>query len=112
MAAGGQEPAMRIFNRATLRKWQAAHADARAALQAWFKVAQAAQWASLHDVRRQYPSADQVDCCLVFDIRGNHYRLICRVAYATKDHGGALYLKHFLTHAQYDTNAWKKDCEE
>ena len=101
---------MRIFNSSTIRRWQAQHAAARVALQAWHKVASAAHWTSLHDVRRHYPAADQVDCCLVFNLSGNDYRLICRVAYGSKDHGGALYLKHFLTHAEYDRNAWRKDC--
>jgi mRNA interferase HigB len=102
---------LRIFNLSTVRQWQEDHADARDALQAWFKTATSAHWTSLHSVRRQYAAADQVDCCLVFNIRGNDYRLICRVAYGDKSHGGALYLKHFLTHAEYDRDAWKKDCQ-
>jgi mRNA-degrading endonuclease HigB of HigAB toxin-antitoxin module len=52
----------------------------------------------------------QVDCCLVFNIRGNHYRLICRVSYANPWTSGTFYLKHFLTHAEYDEDRWKKDC--
>jgi mRNA-degrading endonuclease HigB of HigAB toxin-antitoxin module len=36
----------------------------------------------LHEVRREYPSADQVDGVLIFDVRGEHYRLIATANYA------------------------------
>jgi mRNA-degrading endonuclease HigB of HigAB toxin-antitoxin module len=64
----------------------------------------------LLDVRRAYPAADQVDCCLVFDARGNRYRLICRVTYANQWQRGTLLVKHFLSHAEYEGNRWRKDC--
>lgn len=103
---------MRIFNRSTIRKWQRDHANTAGALEEWFQVAKAAKWQSLADVRQVYNSADQVDCCLVFNIRGNQFRLIARVSYASKDRDGALWLKHFLPHADYDKDTWKKDCQE
>lgn len=102
---------MRTFNVSTIRRWQARHAEARESLRSWYQVARSAQWRSLADVRQQYASADQVGSCLVFNIKGNQYRLICGVLYASSDHGGFLYLKHFLTHAEYDKRAWKEDCQ-
>jgi len=38
----------------------------------------------------------------VFNIRGNNYRLICGVAYANRWVKGTLFVKLFLTHAEYD----------
>jgi mRNA interferase HigB len=87
------------------------HPDAAAWLNAWWARASHARWASLHDVRADYPGADQVICCLVFNARGNRYRLICRVTYADTWSRGTLLVKHFLTHAEYNQEQWKKDCQ-
>ncbi len=57
------------------------------------------------EMLKTYASADQVGSCLVFNIRGNG--LICRVAYANQCVKGTLFVKHFLTHAEYDKDAWK-----
>ena len=57
-----------------------------------------------------YPSADQVGGCLVFDACGNRYRLIVGVVYADETKGGTLFVKQFLTHAQYDKGKWKESC--
>jgi len=48
-------------------------------------------------------------CCLVFNARGNNYRLICRVKWPSNGMRGALFIKHFLTHAEYDRGNWKAD---
>ena len=58
------------------------------------------------DIERRKPSL-----ILVFNIRGNNYRLICGVAYANHWVKGTLFVKHFLPHAEYDKDAWKRDCE-
>ena len=86
------------------------HPDAESWLNAWWKVARREQWVSLRHVRETYPHSDQVGSCLVFDVRGNTYRFVVGVRYATRGRGGTLFVKHFLTHAEYDTNDWKKDC--
>lgn len=101
---------MRVFNRSTIRRWQAAYPDAARALEDWFRTVVGSHWKSLDEVRITYPSADQVNRCLIFNIRGNNYRLIARVAYASDDFDGALWLQHFLTHARYDKGEWRKDC--
>ena len=86
------------------------HADAKSWLNAWWKVAKKEQWTSLHDVREVYPAADQVGGCLIFNACGNSYRLIVGVVYADETKGGTLFVKHFLTHAEYDKDNWKGDC--
>ena len=66
---------------------------------------------SAEHVRVPYPATDQVGRCLVFNVRGKTYRFIVGVRYATDDHGGTLFVKHFLTHAEYNKEAWKRECE-
>jgi mRNA interferase HigB len=69
----------------------------------------AAVWKSLVDTRKTFPHADQVTVAsnrtvTVFNIGGNNYRLITAIHYNTK----IVYILRFLTHAQYDKDAWKK----
>ncbi len=102
---------MNIIARRTLNRWTQQHPDAMAIVESWYRVAIKARWENLHDVRQTYASVDQVGSCLVFNIKGNRYRLICGVMYATNAKNGTLFLKHFLTHAEYDKTMWKKDCQ-
>jgi len=48
------------------------------------EVAGEAHWENFNEVLRTYASANQVGSCLVFNVRGNNYRLICGVAYANR----------------------------
>jgi mRNA interferase HigB len=100
-----------IISRPAIRRAQLAHPDAAEWLESWWQVAKAAQWQNLSDVRVPYPATDQVGGCLVFNVRGKRYRFIVGVRYAASDRGGTLFVKHFLTHAEYNNDAWKKDCE-
>jgi mRNA interferase HigB len=72
-------------------------------LRAWYKIASKADWRSFADVRQTYSSADYVDPFTVFNIRGNHYRLIVKIEY--KKH--LVFIKHVLTHKEYDKGSWK-----
>jgi mRNA interferase HigB len=78
--------------------------DVAAETRAWFKVARAAHWLSLEDVRQIFRDADQVGAALIFNIRGNRYRLIVTEVFAKQ----RLYVKALLTHKEYDRGEWKK----
>ena len=101
---------MNIIATRTNRQHQDDHPDAASALTAWLGVAGKANWGKFNEVLLTYSSADQVGSCLVFNIRGNNYRLICGVCYANQWVNGTLFVKHFLTHAEYDKDNWKRDC--
>src|SRR6266700_2160719 len=64
---------------------------------AWYKTARSGRWEKLEDVRKEYPSVDQVGNVLIFDIRHNRYRLIARVTFEKQK----LYVKALLTHKEY-----------
>ena len=76
----------------------------KSALQVWFDTAVEAEWRNLEDVRKTFPSADMVGDLAIFNIRGNNYRLIARMVFQYK----RIYIKEFLTHAEYDKGGWKK----
>lgn len=73
--------------------------DSEQALKAWYAEATRASWASPQDIKNQYRNASVVgNNRVVFNIKGNDYRLIVAVACDF----GALYVKFIGTHKQYD----------
>ena len=95
---------MNVISKQILLQKTAKHADALAAIQTWFEFARKAKWRSLEDIRKDYPATDMVGPLAIFNVKGNHYRLIVYVSFRHQ----RLYVKEFLTHAEYDKGAWKK----
>ena len=101
---------MHVISRPAINAAIVRYPGAAAWLQQWWRRATKTRWESLHDVQTVYPKADQVGQCLIFNACGNHYRLIVGVKYADQSQRGTLWVKHFLTHAEYDKGKWKGDC--
>ena len=90
---------MRIIARKTLVEFWAMHSDAEEPLKAWFHETRHADWSSPDELKQRYPSASII--CrnrVVFNIKGNKYRLIASINYAYK----LLYIRFVGTHAEYD----------
>ena len=79
--------------------------DSPQAKHPWMQFAGMFQWANLVDVRQTYPATDFVGNFTVFNIKGNDYRLITSIVYAT----GRIYIKYVLTHSEYNKDKWKDD---
>lgn len=97
---------MRIISKKKLREFWEKHPDAHAPLEEWYRVVRKAVWRNSAEVRAIYPHADPVGACTVFNIKGNDYRLITKIEFQWK----AIYIKHVLTHSEYDRGRWKDDC--
>lgn len=95
---------MHIISRKKLKQAGARHPDVGAPLDAWFRIAKRALWQDLSDVRKTFASADAVDKWTVFNIKGNKYRLITEINYRYR----RIYIRHVLTHAEYDKGKWKQ----
>jgi mRNA interferase HigB len=68
------------------------------ALETWYRLCKKATWRNFN-VRTAYPSADVVgDDRMVFNIKGNKYRLIARFSFRYK----AIQVKWIGTHAEYN----------
>jgi mRNA interferase HigB len=90
---------MRVIAVSTLRYFWVKHPDARAPLSAWVAVVSQAKWAHPADVKAQYQNASILkNRRVVFNIKGNDYRLIVAIAYQS----GIVYVKFVGTHKQYD----------
>jgi mRNA interferase HigB len=100
---------MRLIGRDVLAKAVRKHADARKWLAAWASTVEDAAWASIDELREDYPSADGVTLgsgtvVTVFNVRGNEYRLISHVDYRLQ----VVLALELLTHGQYDREQWKE----
>lgn len=90
---------MRLAGRPRLTEFWRRHADARVQLEAWTAEVESAQWASPHELQRDFPQASFVgQGHVVFNIRRNRYRLHAVVNYDA----GVVVVMRVGTHAEYD----------
>jgi mRNA interferase HigB len=90
---------MHVISRRQLVQCWEKHPDSKSTLAAWFKEAEHAHWNSPPDIKARYRSADFLpDNRVVFNVKGNDYRLIVKIHYNT----GAVYIRFVGTHDEYD----------
>lgn len=90
---------MRVIAKKILRDFWEAHADCEQQLKAWHLEASNANWGSPSQIKSKYPSASILaDNRIVFNIKGNNYRLIVKISYAHQ----MLWIRFIGTHAEYD----------
>jgi mRNA interferase HigB len=94
---------MHVISRRKLREFGTVHPPARTPLDAWYKKAKAATWGSFHEVQAAFPQADVYRQYVVFDIGGNKYRLIAEINSTRRK----VFVRHVLTHTDYDRGNWK-----
>jgi len=99
---------MTVLGQHVLTKAGKQNKPLRAWLSSWLKTAINADWGSLDEVRRTFPSADGVPLksglvITIFNVKGNEYRLLTRIDYDT----GIVQALELATHAQYSKNLWK-----
>jgi mRNA interferase HigB len=94
-----------VVKRQTLIEFCDKHADAKNSLYTWFGICKKADWKSYHELQQDYPEAFPIgDNRVVFDIKGNKYRVIARVLFVFKQ----VQIKWIGTHADYDKIDAKK----
>jgi len=87
---------MRVISRKTLKEFWEKHADSEQPLKAWFHEAKTADWKSFAAIKTRYRSADLLaGNRVVFNLKGNSYRLIVRIHFNT----GIVFIRFIGTHA-------------
>ena len=96
---------MRVIARSTLHRFVASlggrkdRPAVKAALDAWFSEVRKAAWSSAQDVKRRYRTASVINSeRIVFNIKGNDYRLVVAVDFQH----GIVGIKWIGTHGDYD----------
>jgi mRNA interferase HigB len=93
-----------ITRKALIEFWEK-HPESQTALLRWFKIVQKTEFNNFADLRKVFPSADKLDPWIIFNIGGNKYRLITSIHFKRDK----VYIRHVLTHAEYDRGDWKND---
>lgn len=92
---------MRIIAFRTLREFFQIpeYSDSEIPLRAWYHDAKLAEWSNSNELKQQFRNASIVgNGRVVFNIKGNDYRLIVAIDYSFQ----ALYIRFVGTHKQYD----------
>ena len=100
------ETDVRVISRKAIREFCDRYKAAESALDVWYRTAQQADWSSIVDVKKDYPYADAVGKCTVFNVHGNRYRLIATINYKHR----VVYVRGIYTHKEYDKGGWKDGC--
>jgi mRNA interferase HigB len=91
---------MRIIGRDKLDAFCTKHADARKWVENWLAEAEAATWTAPQQIKSRYSSASFLpEAIVIFNVKGNDYRLEVLVAYKTS----VVIVQWIGTHADYDT---------
>lgn len=90
---------MRLVNRDKLVAFKRKHAASRGPIDAWEAEVRKASWRSWSDVQSGFPRASWIgEGRVVFDIKGNDYRLVVLVRFQL----GIVFIERIGTHAEYD----------
>ncbi len=90
---------MHVIARPRLLEFASRHPDAKGMIDAWWAEAKRASWKSPRDVLERHRTADILaGNRVVFNIKGNHYRLVAEINYNT----GTVFIRFVGTHAEYD----------
>jgi mRNA interferase HigB len=95
---------VRIISERRVKEFVQRFSDAASALANWTTAVRASEWDNQADVKARFRDSDLVGDKTVFNIANNRYRLIAFVAFRTR----IAYIKHILTHAEYDKGNWKQ----
>ena len=91
--------ALRIIKVSTLKEYWEKLPEVEQPLKAWVAEAKNAEWKKSTDVVQHYGTADPIPGNrVVFNIKGNQYRLVVKIHYNT----GIIYIRFIGTHAEYD----------
>ncbi|MGH7814585.1 MAG: type II toxin-antitoxin system HigB family toxin [Candidatus Binataceae bacterium] len=99
---------MRVISRKALREFANRHAGAATPLRAWLKLVRQGRYGNLAELKATFASVNMVTAkgrgFYVFNIGGNKYRLIAAIHFNTQ----RLFVRHILTHLEYNRERWKK----
>ena len=89
----------RIIAKKTLRDFWKDHADSEQYLKTWYQTTKNSNWNSPYDVKQTFINASILkDSRVVFNIKGNSYRLIVKFNYVRQ----WAFIRFIGTHAEYD----------
>ena len=95
---------MHVIKHSRIVEAQARHRDCATALDYWYRLMKRGTYATFSELKATFGSIDKVGPLCVFDVGGNKLRLVAAVHF----NSGRVFIRHILTHAEYDHEAWKR----
>ena len=90
---------MRIISKKILREFWEKHKDCEEQLKAWYNEVKKNNWKNHNDLKKKYPTLSVLaNNRVVFNIKGNKYRLIVKITY----HYQIIWIRFIGTHSSYD----------
>jgi mRNA interferase HigB len=95
---------MHVISQKALRTIWQRESESEQPLRRWHKLMTTTEFGSFAALRDTFPSVDMVGDLTVFNIGGNKYRLVASIHFNRHK----VYVRHVLTHAEYDQGSWKQ----
>jgi mRNA interferase HigB len=90
---------LRIIAKKILREFWETHPDCEQQLKSWYLETRKTNWETVNQLKMDYPSASILnDNRVVFNIKGNNYRLIVKISYSYQ----MMWIRFIGTHSEYD----------
>jgi mRNA interferase HigB len=93
---------MEVISLSKLETFYKKHNDSKAALLAWYETINSSYFQTPNALKHAFPQVDYVKPFHVFNI-GRGYRLIAMIQFG----GQRLFVRHVMTHREYDRGKWK-----
>lgn len=89
---------MQVIARKTIDSFIKKHPDAKSSIESWYQEVLNSSWKNTMDIKRRYATASfPGDNYVIFNIKGNSYRLVVKMAYKRQ----TVLIKWIGTHAEY-----------
>lgn len=95
---------MRVVSHARIVAAQGRFPESAGALDFWYRAMKRGRFANFAELRTTFGSVDKVGLLYVFNVGGNKLRLVAAVHFNV----GKVFVRHVLSHAEYDRGAWKR----
>jgi mRNA interferase HigB len=90
---------LRVIAKKILRDFWEFHPDCTEQLKSWYREVGIAEWKNVNELRLEFPSVSIIASNrFVFNIKGNHYRLIAKINFDFQ----IVWIRFIGTHKQYD----------
>ena len=98
-------PPMRVIGTDKLSEFLSLHPPARTWVRTWLADARLATWGTQNDIKFRYSTVSfLLNNMVIFNVKGNEYRLVTQVAYKTN----IVAIRWIGTHAAYSKIDWEK----